>query len=121
MRKVLEKNKLLPDVVFRSLEKSGNIAAFAAAQGDKVRVIGIALDWDETGKPEADAKKVKAFAKKIGHAYPLVLGDAASDKVFGKLKGMPTTIVYDPTGKIVYEKTGPVTQALLAKVVAGEK
>ncbi len=98
-----------------------DIAAFAKAQQDKVRVIGIAVDWDETGKPEADQRKVKAFAKKVGHTYPLVLGDDTSEKVFGKLKGLPTTIVYDPNGKIAFQKTGTVTEALLARIVAGEK
>ncbi len=98
-----------------------DLAAFAIAQGDKVRVLGIALDWDETGKPETDERKVKAFAKKIGHTYPLVLGTEASEKIFGKMKGLPTTIVYDPNGKIVYQKTGVVTQELLKRVMAGEK
>jgi thiol-disulfide isomerase/thioredoxin len=98
-----------------------DIAAFAKAQPDKVRVIGIAVDWDETGKTEADQRKVKAFAKKVGHTYPLVLGNDESETVFGKLKGLPTTIVYDPNGKIVFQKTGGVTEALLARIVAGEK
>ena len=97
------------------------LAAFAIAQGDKVRLLGIALDWDETGKPETDERKVKAFAKKIGHNYPLVLGNDASEKMFGKMKGLPTTIVYDPAGKIVYQKTGVVTSELLRRVMAGEK
>lgn len=91
-----------------------DIAAFAKAQGDKVRVLGIALDWD-------DAKQVTAFAKKVGLTYPLVLGDEASEKAFGKLKGLPTTIVYDPAGKIAYQKTGTVTRELLDRIVKGEK
>ena len=98
-----------------------DIAAFANAQGDKVRVLGVALDWDETGKREADERKVKAFAKKVGLTYPLVLGDANSEKFFGRLKGLPTTIVYDPAGKVAFRKTGTVTQALLNRVLAGEK
>jgi thiol-disulfide isomerase/thioredoxin len=98
-----------------------DIAAFAKAQQATTRVIGVALDWDETGKPEADQRKVKAFAKKVGHTYPLVLGDDDSETTFGKLKGLPTTIVYDPAGKIVFNKTGPVTEALLTRIVAGEK
>ncbi len=98
-----------------------DIAAFAKAQGDKVRVLGVALDWDESGKREADEKKVKAFAKKVGLTYPLVLGDAASEKFFGRLKGLPTTIVYDPEGKVAYRKTGTVTLELLNRVLAGEK
>ena len=91
-----------------------DIAAFASAQVSNVRVLGIALDWD-------DEKQVKAFARKVGLTYPLVLGNDASEKAFGKLKGLPTTIVYDPAGKIVYRKTGTVSKELLERIVSGEK
>lgn len=91
-----------------------DIAAFAKEAGGKVRVIGIALDWD-------DKAKVSAFARKTGHTYPLVLGDDASEKAFGKVKGLPTTFVYDPQGKIAYQKTGTVTRELLHRVIKGEK
>ncbi len=99
-----------------------DIAAFAKEQGDKVRVIGVALDWDESGNQSAaDQAKVKAFAKKVGITYPLVLGTDASEKTFGHLKGMPTTFVYDPTGKLAFQKTGTVSKEMLTKIVAGEK
>jgi thiol-disulfide isomerase/thioredoxin len=98
-----------------------DFAAFAKVQGDKVRVLGVALDWDESGKREADERKVKSFAKKVGLTYPLVLGDDKSEKVFGKMKGLPTTIIYDPAGKIVFQKTGTVTPEMLNRVLAGEK
>ena len=90
------------------------IALFAKEQGDKTRVLGVALDWDSE-------KQVQAFARKVGHSYPLVLGTDASEKAFGKMKGLPTTIVYDPTGKVAYQKTGTVTKELLARIVKGEK
>ncbi|MEO8101863.1 MAG: TlpA disulfide reductase family protein [Betaproteobacteria bacterium] len=90
------------------------IAVFAREQGEKVRVLGVALDWD-------DEKQVAAFARKVGHTYPLVLGTDASEKAFGKMKGLPTTIVYDPSGKVAYQKTGTVTRELLLRVVKGEK
>ena len=45
----------------------------------------------------------------------------ASEKIFGKVKGLPTTIVYDPNGKIAYQKTGTVTRELLGRIVKGEK
>lgn len=90
------------------------IAVFAKEQGDKTRVLGVALDWD-------DEKQVTSFAKKVGHTYPLVLGTDASEKAFGKMKGLPTTIVYDPSGKVVYQKTGTVTKELLLRIVKGEK
>ncbi len=99
-----------------------DIAEFAKTQGDKVRVIGIALDWVEGDKAtEADERKVKAFARKVGHNYALVLGNDAAEKFFGKAKGLPKTIVYSPDGKVAFEKTGPVTKELLARIVGGEK
>ena len=91
-----------------------DIAVFAREQGDKTRVLGVALDWD-------DEKQVMAFARKVGHHYPLVLGTDASEKAFGKMKGLPTTIVYDPAGKVAYRKTGTVTRELLLRIVSGEK
>lgn len=91
-----------------------DIAAFAKDQGDKVRVLGIALDWD-------DEKQVKAFARKVGLTYPLVLGNDASEKAFGRLSGLPTTIVYDPAGKIAYKRTGTITREMLERIVKGEK
>ena len=99
-----------------------DIAAFAKGQGDKVRVVGIALDWVDGDKPTAlDERKIKAFAQKVGHNYPLVLGNQATEKFFGKIKGLPKTIVYAPDGKVVFEKTGPVTEELLLRIVNGEK
>ena len=91
-----------------------DIAVFAKQQGEKTRVLGVALDWDSE-------KHVLAFARKVGHTYPLVLGTEASEKAFGKMKGLPTTIVYDPAGKIAYRKTGTVTKELLTRIVNGEK
>lgn len=96
-----------------------DIAEFAKENPD-VRVIGIALDWDETGKRAADEAKLKRTAQKFGHTYPLVLGGDNIEKIFGKIKGMPTTIVYGPDGSKVYDKTGVVTKALLKSVIAGE-
>jgi thiol-disulfide isomerase/thioredoxin len=98
-----------------------DLAAFAKEKGEAVRVLGIAMDWDETGKVDADTAKIKRFAKKVGLTYPLVLGDDASEKTFGKVAGLPTTLVYDATGKIVFKKTGTVTKDMLTRVMAGEK
>ena len=99
-----------------------DIAEFAKSQGDKVRVIGVALDWVDGDKAtEADERKVKAFARKVGLSFPLVLGNDATEKFFGKAKGLPKTIVYGPDGKVAFEKTGPVTKELLARIVSGEK
>jgi thiol-disulfide isomerase/thioredoxin len=74
-------------------------------------VLGIALDSE-------DEAKVRQFARKFGHAYPLVLEDDDTEKVFGKVKGLPTTIIYDPSGRRAWERTGTVTRKSLEDAIA---
>lgn len=90
------------------------IAAFAKAHGAKEAVvIGIALDVE-------DSTKVLDFAKKTGHDYPLVLGDPKVEKQFGRVKGLPTTLIFDPQGKRVYDRLGTVTKKSLEEVLAAK-
>jgi len=84
------------------------IAEFQRAYKNVV-VLGIAVDNEEV-------EKTKQFATKVGHAYPLVLGDETVEKQFDKVKGLPVTKVYDPSGKKVYDRLGTVTKKFLAEV-----
>lgn len=88
------------------------IADFAKSQPRTV-VIGVALDVE-------GEDKTKQFAAKVGHAYPLVLGDDSVEKQFGKVKGLPTTLVWDPAGKRVYDRMGTVTKKSLEQATAGK-
>ena len=72
----------------------------------KVVVIGIAMDAENPGK-------VKQFAQKVGHAYPLVLSNAKVEAQLGSPKALPWTQVYDPSGKRVYDRAGRVTKKSL--------
>jgi thiol-disulfide isomerase/thioredoxin len=83
-----------------------DLAAFANANQGNAVVLGIALDYDEPNS-------VKSFARKAGMTYPLILGEGQTEKQFGELKGLPTTLVYDPSGKQVFSKTGTVTRGQL--------
>lgn len=74
-------------------------------------VIGIALDVD-------DEARTRQFAKKFGHSYPLVLEDDGTEKQFGRVKGLPTTVIYDPAGKRAWDRTGPVTRKSLEDAIA---
>jgi thiol-disulfide isomerase/thioredoxin len=88
------------------------IADFQRANApERAAVIGIALDVD-------DADKTREFARKVGHAYPLILGDEMVEKQFGKMKGLPTTVIYDPAGKRAWARTGTVTRKSLEDVLA---
>jgi thiol-disulfide isomerase/thioredoxin len=82
------------------IQEIPEISAFRKAHGDVV-VIGVATD-------ARDAAKVQAFAKKAGHDYPLVLSNDAVDKQLGEPKALPTTRIYDPSGKVVYDKPSRV-------------
>ena len=87
------------------IQEIPEIAAFRKAHAD-VAVIGVAIDAQ-------DAAKVRAFAAKVGHDYPLVLSNDAVEKQLGDPKALPTTRVYDPSGKVVYDKPSRVDRKLL--------
>ena len=95
------------------IQEIPEIAAFQRAN-PKVAVIGIAVDVD-------DVAKTRAFAKKVGHDYPLVLSDAKVEKQFAPVKGLPTTRIYDPAGKLTYDRLGRVTQRSLEQEVTKSK
>jgi thiol-disulfide isomerase/thioredoxin len=84
------------------------ISAFQRDHRDVV-VIGVAVDAE-------DAAKVRAFAKKVGHDYPLVLSTDAVEKQLGEPRALPTTRIYDPSGKVVYDKPSRVDRRLLESV-----
>ena len=81
------------------------IAEFQKAHKDVV-VLGIAVDNEEV-------EKTRQFARKVGHDYPLVLGDDKVEKQFDKVKGLPVTKVYDPAGKKIYDRLGTVSRKFL--------
>jgi thiol-disulfide isomerase/thioredoxin len=81
---------------------------------DRAVVLGVALDVD-------DAARTRQFAKKVGHDYPLVLEDEGIEKQFGKVKGLPTTVIYDPAGRRAWERTGTVTRKSLEEAIAAAK
>ncbi len=88
------------------------IAEFQRANAPaRAVVLGIALDVE-------DVARTKQFAKKIGHAYPLVLEDDGTEKQFGKVKGLPTTIIFDPEGRRAWDRTGTVTRRSLEDAIA---
>ncbi len=87
------------------IQEIPEIAAFAKERPDVV-VLGVAMDAD-------DAQKVKRFAAKVGHAYPLVLADEAVEKQLGEPRALPVTRIYDPGGKVVYDRVGRVDKKML--------
>ena len=91
------------------IQEIPEIAQYHRAHGEVV-VIGVAIDVD-------DAQKVKRFAAKVGHDYPLVLSDDRIEKELGPMRALPTTRIYDPAGRLVYDKPGRVDRKLLEEKI----
>ena len=94
------------------IQEIPEIAEFQKAN-PRVVVIGVAMD-------AADASKVQRFAKKVGHDYALVLSDDAVEKQLGDPRALPTTRIYDPSGKIVYDRPGRVTRKSLEEATTSK-
>src|SRR5437763_6204083 len=90
------------------IEEIPDVAAFGRAHRE-VAIIGVATDVQ-------DADKVKRFAAKAGQDYPLVLSNDAIEKQLGAVRALPTTRIYDPSGKKVYDKPGRVDRAALERL-----
>jgi len=90
------------------IQEIPEIAAFAKAHPDVV-VIGVATDAE-------DPAKVKRFAAKLGHGYPLVLSNDAVEKQLGHPYALPTTRVFDPRGRLVYDRAGRVDRKALEAI-----
>jgi thiol-disulfide isomerase/thioredoxin len=95
------------------IQKIPEIAEFARTY-PRVAVIGVAMDADNPGK-------VKQFAQKTGHTYPLVLADESVEKQLGEPRALPTTRVYDPTGKVVYDRAGRVDVKALEQLTRTQR
>jgi thiol-disulfide isomerase/thioredoxin len=91
------------------IQEIPEIAAFAKAHPE-VAVIGVATDSE-------DAAKVKRFAAKLGHGYPLVLSNDAVEKQLGHPYALPTTRVFDPRGRVVYDRAGRVDRKALEAIM----
>jgi thiol-disulfide isomerase/thioredoxin len=91
------------------IQEIPEIAQYHRAHRDVV-VIGVAIDVD-------DASKVKRFAVKVGHDYPLVLSDDRVEKELGPMRALPTTRIYDASGTLVYDKAGRVDRKFLEEKI----
>ncbi len=84
------------------LKEIPELAALHEAN-DHVRVLGVALQY-------RDPAYVGQFAEQLLVPYPVILGDAASAAQVGSVRGLPTTFLYDPCGRIVARQVGAVTR-----------
>lgn len=86
------------------IEELPELAAFQAANPD-CRVLGI--NFEDIAPDE-----VRAFAAEHGINYP-VLPTGPTPPAFARLRGLPTTQIIDPAGRLVADHVGTVTRQML--------
>ena len=78
--------------------------ALARARSD-VLVLGLAADGD-------NGARLRQYAQALHVSYPIIAGNAELMKQM-KISGYPTTLLYNPDGKLVLTHQGQVTRAEL--------
>lgn len=87
-----------------------DLSAFDAARDD-VKVIGLAFE-------EIERADLDAFLAKHPAGYPIAVVDVYDPpKDFDVPRGLPTTYLLDPQGRLAQRFIGPVTSAQLAKAI----
>ncbi len=94
--------------------------------GHKAMVVGMALDFPSFKYAKRD--EVQKFVDDYFITFPILLGDAKVVPKFGAgpLQGVPTSLLYDPAGKLVARHVGALTQVAIEafirrKEAAGDK
>ncbi len=85
------------------LETPDLIALHNAHKNSDLAVIGVALD--------STRPAVLAFVAKHGISYPIAIGSYdMAEKQIGAVEALPTSYLFDPTGKLVSYQEGMVTR-----------
>jgi len=84
-------------------------------------VLGIAIDFPSYGY--ADKKQVVSFADDYLIDFPILLSDSTiTEKIgLGRLQGLPTTYLFDPSGKVVGMQVGGITKKILEDFIMKKK
>jgi thiol-disulfide isomerase/thioredoxin len=93
------------------LEEMPDLGALYDARRDKdLVVIGVAMDFQ-------NPREVIEFADNMLVSYPIVLGDKKVTEQFARIRGLPTTLIYDPKGKLVKTHLGAITRKQIEAVL----
>jgi thiol-disulfide isomerase/thioredoxin len=72
-------------------------------------VIGVAMS--------SSRDSVISFGKQLEISYPIVLGDDKTAAQIGRINALPTSYLYDPSGKWVSYQTGMVTREAIESYI----
>ena len=97
------------------LEELPDLAAlYNAHNGGDLIVIGVAMEYPST-------QVVLDFLKTHPIPYPVVLGDYKIAKQIGPVQALPTSYLFDQTGKLVSSQSGTVSRDSVEKFMSSRK
>ena len=83
-------------------------------QRQDLQVIGVAVMY-KTRQEVMDVVKTQSIS------YPVIIGNEYIASNFGEMKGMPTSFLYSPSGKLVGRHDGPLTSSEIEQALAQPK
>ena len=89
-------------------------ALYKAHKGKDLMVFGVVMEYPS-------AKIVQNFLGKNPVPYPVVLGDYRIAKQVGIVDVLPTSYLFDPTGKPVSAQAGEVTRSSVEEYIRSTK
>jgi thiol-disulfide isomerase/thioredoxin len=92
----------IPDLIELHENKKNNLV-----------VIGVAMDY-------RSAKQVTDFADGLLVNYPIVLGNDQTVRQIGPVRGLPTTYLFNPDGKMVAQQVGAITREMVESYIASK-
>lgn len=90
------------------------VSLYDKHKGKDLMVLGVAVDY----KTE---KEVRDFADDMLISYPIIFGNAKIFAQFGSPEVLPTTLIYNPQGKLVKIKRGSVSKQMLEELMGFSK
>jgi len=86
------------------------VALYDERKDQDVMVIGVVFDYEST-------QAVETYVDDMLMSYPIVLGDDKVAKQIGSAAVLPTTYIYNPSGKLIKTKRGLVTRTYLESLI----
>jgi len=96
------------------LEEIPDLAALHANPRNNLVVLGVALDYRDTAE-------IERFVQRLKINYPIILGDYKMAEQVGPVRGLPTTYLFNPQGKVVAYNVGALTRAAVESYIRDRK
>ena len=92
------------------LEEIPDLVALYEAHRKELQVIGVAMQYQ-------DPKAVLEFADNMFMSYPVVLGNDKIAAQIGKVNGLPTSFIFNPSGNLVKRHVGALNRNSVEQIM----